>query len=261
MILLTLLLTLGSAEAACPTTPVDLTMLSDHLDHALDHYAVGEGPAFESEASQAMDLLPCLHDPISRETAARLHLVEGMLRLDATPADAEPYLAAAQRDRLRPDRLPATLEKGPIADALNQEHPDAGTQTRLPPSAGGRLQVDGVITSLAPDALPYVLQRVQVDGRVTGTSYVFPGAAPSAYPRLRTRLLTVALGGAVVSAAGWVGAEALHHELFSKDWTKVSDEGTAISKVETWNNVLFITGVTFGAVGLGATAGFAWSFR
>lgn len=161
------------AGAAC-VPPLGDGALADRLGAAVAE-AVPD-PAGWAALGEA---LTCLSEPISPQTAARYHLVAGLVALDrGDPSAAEALLAALRLDEdtswagvLEQDRALrvalAGVRREPVADDL------------LPRPREGALRVDGHEGRARGRGLPAVVQRVAADGAVLETAWLPAGAAPT----------------------------------------------------------------------------------
>lgn len=106
---------------------------------------------------------------------------------------------------------------------------------------------------------PYVLQWLDPLGNPDHAAYVRLGAPLPLYPQLRPVLASFALSGLALSAAGFITATETRDRLETEDWREV--EPRELAELQTLNQAAFVTAVSAGALGLSATAWWAWSFR
>ena len=255
-----------------------LTRSSD-LSQALGwaRLSFGQSPgAFAASMSRLDTSLRCLTDPVDDRSAWMLHRAHGLEAWDAEGLDPVPFLAASN---------PISSEfttRGPggerdeygvlVENQVAIEFWEPGDALVLPPSARGRVRLDGEYIRTTPADEPYVFQRVSRSGRVLDTQYVRPDEPPPSYPRLRRRL---AIAGATSTAAaaamyasayythcqiGWTdsGNGGLCADSWRLDHTAL-DQATVEGKLRT--NQALIGGATGAAtVALGAFVGLGISY-
>ena len=241
------------------------------LGRSLSAYAQGQLPEFEASLRQAQAELPCVSEAVDATTAANLHLAEALLRKQAGTDDAAAYRDAwrmagggaarspyiADIMRLEPEFLGSAHVDVGVGAADTARHGGGG---HLAPALSGELAVDGRLHgNIFQSDRPYVFQRVWPNGRADAAQYLRPGDPPPKYPRLRPVLLSAMAGGAALSAVGFLTAFGTEQELVTRDWS--DSQPKDLSSLQTLNQAAFITGVSAGAIGLGAGGWLAWSFR
>jgi len=229
-----------------------------------------QGQELFDASLERLDLsLSCLTDPMEQQDARLMHRIHGLAAWDGGAVDPVPYLKSSEprssefttRDASGDDRDEyAVLVENQIAIELWKP----GAELELPPSARGRVRVDGQYTREAAADLPYVFQRVGRTGRVLESGYIHPGDPLPDYPRLRKRLAILGTASTVAAAALYAGGYYTHCEvgwtdtnggdLCSKDW-KLPVESTnqlALTQQQRVNRVL--VGGAIGASALGASS-------
>ncbi len=252
-----LLFTFALAAATCTDTSLDA--LNRTLQQSFAAYSNGQLPLFEASLREAQAALPCLTDPIDRQTADRLHFAEALLCREAGFPDAEQYLSACCAPSWS-GPLPFQQLQDQARPWLTEERNPPTPDRRLPRPLSGQLAVDGERgVSGYSDKNPYVFQQVWRDGRVGEPVYVRPGEPAPHYVRLRPILASIALGGLLISGTGFLGADLTRQELDSESWG--SGELQTLRNLQFLNNAAFITGIGGGVVGLGATTWLVVSFK
>jgi hypothetical protein len=172
-----------SAHAACPTTQSSAELVSA-LDDAQEAYASLEVEAFRAAMDGAHQKLPCLNEEVTRHLAAELHRFEGLLGfLDRDMERSQRAFASARA--IEPNyKFPIALvpDGHPVLVQYIALDPSAGGSARLADPLQGRILLDGEATQQRPGDLPTLFQRLDPEGSVLETVYLWPGDAVPPYP-------------------------------------------------------------------------------
>jgi hypothetical protein len=290
-----LLATLGlgarGAWAACGQ-PSDTVELSSSLEAAQGNYAELDVAGFREAMDDARRVLPCLRDPITRHLAAEMHRFEGLLAfVDRQPARSTTAFAAARA--IEPNyRFPESIvpSGNPVLEDYEALDPDAAAFEAVAEPVDGSIQFDGRPSAQRATAYPTLVQLVDASGRVTTTTYLWPGDPLPAYEARpgplpvpmpdrsgdgnvssvgtgsggssvinvvdrgpNVPLLAGAIGGLVASGLVY-GSAALVHKRYDDPETSFED----LNRLRSTNNGLVLTSGAIAAVsvGVGTTAFF-----
>jgi len=267
-------------DLPCPATAADL---SATLDQALVAYGAWDWSTWARTASRLDTLLPCLHEALSPDDAARIHKVEGLeawVRRD--PAAVETAFRAWFAIQPKADLGDAWAPAGSPLEAAEARARGAGAVASVALPEGTWL-VDGYpgIRALAPDRNA-VVQRLDAAGITTG--YAVGGALPkdllptvapvtaapvtaapvtaapvtvvpvTAAPLRHDRALLWAGGVTTVAGVACLGAAWVTRERAMSG--EVTEE--AFQRLETWNRVTGWAGPVLGAAGLGVGIAGVW---
>jgi hypothetical protein len=197
--------------ADCPATSnnQDISALLDTADSALDGADV---EAFRKTIDRVAMDLPCMSEPISTSSAARLHALQGIQQYvsgEHEPAKAS-FLAA--RTLNSAVALPGGLfpEGHEIHSAFSAGDVDAIQSLKVPGPKGQELYIDGLATREKPLDRPFIGQLADADG-IAQTRYLGVGDAVIDYSvnpftRLtsngdRAKRLHLSLGAAALAGA------------------------------------------------------------
>lgn len=163
--------------ADCPATSnnQDISALLDTADSALDGADV---EAFRATIERVAMDLPCMSEPISTASAARLHALQGIQQYvsgEHEPAKAS-FLAA--RTLNSAVALPGGLfpEGHEIHSAFSAGDVDAIQSLKVPGPKGQELYIDGTATREKPLDRPFIGQLADADG-IAQTRYLGVGDA------------------------------------------------------------------------------------
>lgn len=171
------------AHGACPT-PTNTADLVSALDDAKEAYGNLEVEAFRAAMGRVHERLPCLEEEVTRHLAAELHRFEGLLGFLDRDSDRSQRAFASAR-AIEPNyKFPASLvpEGNPALAAYTALAPDKGTVVRVADPLQGRLLFDGATGKMRPTTFPTVFQRMDAEGAVMETAYLWPGDALPPYP-------------------------------------------------------------------------------
>ena len=239
------------ARAACDASagPADIEAAAEQAERrfgALDH------GGFVESTDRLSALVICAGVPLEQALAARIHRARGLRAfVDDQPERAKQAFVAARA--LEPDFLFATSlipEGHPVGDAYGAIPVALGVREVVPRPLNGALYFDGSVSLERPGAWPTLIQRIDREGVVLQSAYLWPGEPMIDYPRPRdvTRLrrgLGWGAGGAALIAAGlYAGAAASF-----LTWRDPSTEYERLDGLKAWNR-----GLTIGAGAAGAAA-------
>ncbi len=196
--------------------PVSTVDLLGAIEVAENAWTMADASGFQSATASMGSLLPCVADPITRGTAARIHRMQGMGRFLARDPEGEEAAFAAARWVQPGWNWPADLV--PVGHPLLKHYVaadlgDPALETTLPPVEGASM-FDGRESLDRPTKWPTVHQHLSDDGAVLGTWWLQPADAIPDYPRknkpapveddrerkgIRTPLLIGAAGGFATS--------------------------------------------------------------
>lgn len=171
-------LALGLARAGC-----DNAELQDRLAQARARYAAEDEDGFYAAMEAASASLGCLHEPLSRSSAAewlRASALEGAVR--GGPGVRERVVGALRAGleldptlALFPGALPESYWSARYAEARALT---LGPTRAAVASPGAGMRVDGVAEAALHPELPAVVQCVAADGEVLWTRALPAGEAP-----------------------------------------------------------------------------------
>jgi hypothetical protein len=179
---------LAVAHAACPT-PQGSAELVSALDDAKDAYASLEVEAFRQAMDGVHQKLPCLDEEVTRHLAAELHRFEGLLGfLDRDTEHSQRAFASARSIEpnykfpvtLVPDGHPVLAQYGALDP--NRVGPNGMGSVRLSEPLQGSILLDGAVTLHRPQDLPVLFQRLDAEGGVLETVYLWPSDPVPPYP-------------------------------------------------------------------------------
>lgn len=173
---LLLLSTTPAAHAACPATASDLSVAVNASEAA---FSAMNLEAFEQARTDALEMLPCLEEQLPPANVASLHRMQAFA---AFVAQDDPSAIARFRAALGLQagyRLPSSIapEGSPLQllyGRANQAEPSPTQPFHSPTDIS--LYVDGLLSTSAPTEIPYLLQVLAVDGAVSWSGYLEPGA-------------------------------------------------------------------------------------
>lgn len=228
-------------------------------------------PALTRAREFALELIPCLDEPVPPEVAAEFHRMMAMAaftRGDEALVLAE-FHAARRLDtayRIPPDVAP---EGHPLvrlyAAAARDVAPDRALETIVPP-VDGSVVVDGTRDALRPSGLSAIVQVYGSDDVLTHTQYLLPwdptprfGPLPIDLERQRKqrRALAIATGSTALVAGG------LHYGAVRTKAYMLDESRSTYSEVpqlQTVANALEIAAVSVGTVSVGLGVRLAFTF-
>ncbi len=198
---------------AC-ATQVPVSTLEAALAGAEAAWGIDE-PAFRRGVEAGRAALACAAGPLSPDTAARVHRVEGLMAfLDRDTGRVASAFAAARA--LDPSyTFPEAMigARNPVRVAYDAAPPSGGTRPVPPPARRVTLWVDGEPVRARPDARAAIVQVQVADAPMGASVWVLPDDPLPDY-RLRGEGLRVPMligAGALAAGAGvlWaLGADA-----------------------------------------------------
>lgn len=171
-----------SAPCAEPASSVDLVGAMEVAENA---WSMADAAGFQAATTSLASLLPCVDDPITRATAARIHRVNGMnFFLQRDPERMQLSFAAARY--VQPGwRWPADLvpPDHPVHEQYVARGIDNPPLERTLTPKEGTSWYDGRESLDRPEAWPTVHQHVADDGAILGTWMLWPGDEVPDYAR------------------------------------------------------------------------------
>lgn len=170
--------------AACPA-PTSTAQVLAALELAEAAYAAADPDALEQARAQAVRVLPCVQETVSRSLIARFHRTMGLAAFVAADTQAAERAFAAAR-HIEPGYIfPAEVVPpgNPALDhylALSVEHP--AMLPLDPPPAEGRLLLEGRPATSRAAAWPVVAQVLDGAGQVQHTAWAWPDQQLPPYP-------------------------------------------------------------------------------
>ena len=259
-----MLLVVAAALAGCPATSADLTVALDDAEAAWSGMDT-DGLRLATDLARAE--AGCLAETVPRATVARLHRVVGLRAfLDDDEAKTDQAFAAARAIE-GAYRFPEAFVPAdhPVQRLYAAANPAAGSVTKLPVPAQGRLEFDGRASQDRPSAWPTLAAHIGDDGAMRKSAYLWPSDPMLAYGVATERRGSVAsrarkgpnvpltvLAIASVAASGACYAVAK----VSFDGYHAADVSTAdLEELRTRTNTFFAASVGVGVVAVGAGAG------
>lgn len=171
-------------ESGCTET-VSSSDLIGAMEVAENAWSMADAAGFKSATVSLESLIPCVRDPITRATAARIHRVNGMNGFLSRDPERMQSAFAAARYTQPGFTWPADLVPmdHPVQEhyvALSTENP--ALERTLPPKEG-QSAFDGRQGLDRPTGWPTVHQHLAEDGAVMGTWLLWPDDATPDYPR------------------------------------------------------------------------------
>lgn len=177
-ITLSFLLVLGAeAQAESPDCAAETSTetLAATLDAAERAFERRQRAAVSEAAGEALAHLPCLHDAVTPDLAARLHRVEGLSAfLGKDEAGARRSFASARA--AEPGyTMPGTfLPSGHPARVLYEQAAAPPASAEPIPPVEGSVHLDGRAAVVRPTDRPVILQHFDRTGRVDLSRYLSP---------------------------------------------------------------------------------------
>jgi len=193
-----------------PASSADLLGAMEVAENA---WSMADAEGFKAANVAIASLVPCVNEPITRATAARIHRMNGLNSFLARD-DASMDLSFAASRYVQPGFVwPADLVPvdHPVLEAyVASPLDDPKIEATLPPKEGASW-FDGRESLDRPTAWPTLHQHLSGEGTVLGTWLLWPDDAVPEYPRrvnapagddargIRTPLLVGAAGGYVLA--------------------------------------------------------------
>ena len=261
-----LLLAGVSAAADCQGDDFFISHLSESMNNAVSLFVEGDERGFVAEARTTEHIFLCLRQPMGPHEVRDYHMLRALVVWDESdPSAARPYLLAAKGIEADSRYVADVLaHREDIATVWRGLESNGGPVSCLPPSAAGWLEVDGLRAREVPLDRAYVLQRVGANSVVLESSYQLPWSPAPQYPRIRPRLVAVAVPSALASGL-MLGLGYLEYIRFQdereaflamEDPVSDYDVTTSLRVHRNKNNIYVGLGLTTGVVALGATG--AW---
>lgn len=258
-----------SAEAACET-PASSDEVAAAVDRAEIAYGELDVEQFRIATDEAVALVSCVDETITKPLAARLHRFEGLRKFIERDLDGSKRAFAAARSIEPAYTFPTSLvpEGNPVRDEYIAMDPSVSTFETSPPVAHGYLMVDGTVTYERPKDRPAILQVLGDDGTVLISDYLgamepLPvyeiGKLPSAKGHPLRLPLAASAGGLAIVTGVFYGLAASEHSKW-EDPTNVDPADIAQHRQLTNSFFLTSVGTGIGALGLGAGAVFVAGF-
>lgn len=171
------------ARAACPV-PSSTADIVSALDDAKIAYGNLDIDAFRVAMGRVHQGLPCLNEEATRHLAAELHRFEGLLGFLDRDADRSRSAFARSRSIEPNYRFPSSLvpEGNPVIKEYLSREPGKDGVVRVADPLSGRILFDGATTPMRPVGEPSLFQRMDAEGSVLETVYLWPADALPAYP-------------------------------------------------------------------------------
>ena len=258
----------GVAHAGCPA-PVSTDDIQSALSKAEMAYGDLDVDAFDAATDEAVAMVPCISEPMTRQLAASLHRFVGLRKFVSRDLDHARESFAAARVIEPGYKFPTTFvpEGNPVLKEYAALDPASEVAVEVPTPKGGYLLFDGSIGTARPTTFPVIVQVMNGDGTVAATDYVEPGEAMPVYEAgaadlpgsdhpLRAPLAAGAGGLALLSGAFYALSWSAHG-----NWN-AADDVASLDKFKHQSNNLFLGSVGAGAaaVGLGVGAVFTAEF-
>ncbi len=184
-------------ETACAEAASSADLVGA-MEVAENAWSMADAAGFQSATVSLASLLPCVKEPITRSTAARVHRVQGMNHfLQRDPEQMQLSFAAARF--VQPGWVwPADLVPAdhPVQEQYVAKGIDNPALERTLQPKDGTSWFDGRESLDRPLAWPTIHQHVSDEGAVLGTWLVGPGDSVPDYPRKAVNGSTTS-GGAV----------------------------------------------------------------
>ncbi len=173
-------------EPASPcATPASTSDLVGAMEVAENAWSMADAAGFQAATVSIGSLVPCINEPITRSTAARVHRVQGMnYFLQRDPERMQLAFAAARY--VQPGWIwPADLVPAdhPVQEQYVAKGIDNPALERTLMPKEGTSWFDGRETLDRPLDWPAIHQHVADDGSVQGTWLLWPGDTVPDYPR------------------------------------------------------------------------------
>lgn len=261
-------LLVASARAGC-AAPAGTEDIQAALAKAEIAYGNLDVDAFDAATDEAVAMVPCVSEPITRQLAASVHRFVGLRKFVSRDLDHARESFAAARSIEPGYKFPTSFvpEGNPVLREYEALDPATEVAVEVPTPKGGYLLFDGNMGTSRPTTFPVIVQVMNGDGTVAATDYVEPGeplpvyepgvaAAPGGSHHLRVPLAAGAGGLALVSGACYALSWSAH-----ANWNDATDL-THLDQYKHQSNNLFLGSVGAGAaaIGLGVGAAFTAEF-
>jgi len=198
-----LTLVMGFAHAADCVESASTVTLGAALDRAEAAFGALDKEAFATEMEAARAQLPCLDEAMPTALAASLHRYEGLSAfLTGAPERAQRAFAGARL--LEPAyRFPRSLvpEGNPVLAAYEALDVAEDQVVAAPAPADGALRINGRVSLERSTSFPVVFQRIDGDGAVAESAYLWPSMPLPSYEVAPERSASSS-GGVDVAAVG-----------------------------------------------------------
>ena len=245
------------ASLAWGCEPVRVDELQANLDEAQSAFADADLDRFATAVGTVEAAMPCLVELAPPAVIAQVHRMEGMSSFFSGDRELAPQAFAAAR-RVEPNyRFPVDLVPigNPLLDAYHTADPYGMPDQPVPPPSEGSVRFDGNAELMRPGGVPTLFQRVDRDGAVAATQYLWPNDPTPFYEEAKVRpqrslKLPMAVGAASSAALTGIlfGANAAVHAKY----TDVDTPSDQLDGLRASNNRLVVAS----GVGLAATLGF-----
>lgn len=245
-----MLLLLSAAWATC-TFQATADRLDDAMQRAEAAYVAFDVESFKRATAEVDYMAPCLAQPLSPESAARLHRLRG-IGYHSSEAKTEATAAFRAARAAAPDWVPPEemFPEGLELRELYLAQPTSPTGgTRLPKPARGQLRIDGVVGRVRPDRAASLVQ-IEQDDRVT-TTYLLPDDPVPFYAGANARRDTLLItGSATALLAGGAYGLAASQSARRFDTTNA----TELAATQRTTNALVLTSTGLGVAAVGQLA-------